>query len=183
MKHEKASLIFLRLLMKSFLLGCLFTVCCFFVGAWAILKLGVYPINADAEAFWLEKKVAKMAIHSHLNKQTKDLKNPFSATPEVLNEGMKSFKSNCAGCHGSPTHVDATFADSLFPKAPQFGHKGLNDSSAEIFWLTKHGIRMSGMPAFGSMLSDDEIWKLATFIGNIEKLPEGVRAEWVAPNG
>jgi len=168
--------------MKNFLLGCIFATTCAVLCGFVILNLGLYPINADEEPAWLENELTKMMKNSYINRQIQVLKNPITATPEVLAEGMKSFKTNCAGCHGSPANRDATFANSLFPKAPQFGEEGLVHPAEETFWITKHGIRMSGMPGFGSMLSDDDIWKIAVFLRNVKNLPPHVQSQWLAPN-
>lgn len=164
--------------MRSFLFGCLFAIVALCSIGFGVLYFGLYPVNADTTPFWLEKKLAHMAVDAYVDRQTDSLEIPMTATPEVLLEGMKAFKSNCAGCHGSPTHKDTTFAYALYPRAPQIGVKGTHGKVKETFWITKHGIRMSGMPAFGSMLSDDQIWKIGHFLDNLEKLPADVKQLW-----
>jgi thiosulfate dehydrogenase len=163
-----------------FLFGCIFTVlliCAVVVG---VAKLGLYPVNADADPSWLERRLSHWAVDGYVPSQAKMLsENPLKPTESVLMEGMKAFKSNCAGCHGSPADKEGHFGKAFFPKAPQFGNEGLDDDPREIFWITKHGIRMTGMPAFGSMLKDDEMWKIVTFIGNVPKLPANVQNEWI----
>lgn len=164
--------------MRSFLFGCLFSVL-FVAGAgFLALWLGFYPVNADTDPAWAEKKLAKMAVDAYVSRQASKLENPIAVSPEALMDGMKSFKSNCAGCHGFSPQKDSTFADSMYPKAPQFGHKGLHDEVEEIFWITKHGIRMSGMPAFTKMLSDKEMWSISMFLANFDKLPRDVKTKW-----
>ena len=53
-------------------------------------------------------------------------------------------------------------------------------SDAQTFWLIKHGIRNTGMPAWGSMLSDEEIWQMVSLLKNSQDLPSSVEAEWSA---
>jgi mono/diheme cytochrome c family protein len=49
-----------------------------------------------------------------------------------------------------------------------------------MFWVTKHGVRMTGMPAWTGLLSDDEIWKIVAFIKNSGNLPPETQAAWVS---
>jgi hypothetical protein len=48
-----------------------------------------------------------------------------------------------------------------------------------LFWVVKHGIRYSGMGAWGGLASDEKIWEVATFLSQLRNLPLDVRAEWV----
>jgi mono/diheme cytochrome c family protein len=50
--------------------------------------------------------------------------------------------------------------------------------AGEGFCITKHGIRLTGMPAWGSLLSDDQIWKLTAFLAHMDSLPPSVEQEW-----
>jgi len=69
----------------------------------------------------------------------------------------------------------------FYPPAPRLpvGMSGYTDS--QLFWLIKHGIRNTGMPAWGGMLSDEEIWQIVTLLKNSQDLPSSVEAEWGAP--
>ena len=51
-------------------------------------------------------------------------------------------------------------------------------TDSQIFWLIKHGIRNTGMPAWGRMLSDEEIWQIVSLLKNSQDLPPSVEAEW-----
>src|SRR5712675_2271350 len=74
------------------------------------LYLGFYPVNADSEESFVEKKIARLALNSYVQKQAKDLpQNPLKPTADVLMQGLKIFKSNCAGCHGSPSDKEGAF--------------------------------------------------------------------------
>jgi mono/diheme cytochrome c family protein len=51
-------------------------------------------------------------------------------------------------------------------------------TDSQLFWVIKHGIRNTGMPAWGSMLSDEEIWQLVSLLKNSQDLPPSVEAQW-----
>lgn len=50
-----------------------------------------------------------------------------------------------------------------------------------MFWIVKHGVRYSGMGAWGGLTSDDNIWKTVTFLSHLKSLPPDVEAEWRGP--
>lgn len=162
-----------------FIFGFIFAfVLCGVIG-FGTLYFGLCPVNADADPSWIENKFAHFVLDGYVSKQAKDLpQNAFKPTADVLMQGMKIFKSNCAGCHGSPTDKEGAFGKAFYPKAPQFWKEGLDDDPRELFWITKHGIRMSGMPSMKGLMKDEDIWKVVTFIGAISKLPQAVKVEW-----
>jgi hypothetical protein len=51
----------------------------------------------------------------------------------------------------------------------------------QMFWIVKHGVRYSGMGAWGGLTSDDNIWKTVTFLSHLKSLPPDVEAEWRGP--
>ncbi len=66
----------------------------------------------------------------------------------------------------------------LNPPAPQLINRIPHDPDTWLFWVTKHGVRMTGMPTWDGVMSDDEIWKIISFIKNSDKLPPEVQAAW-----
>ena len=49
------------------------------------------------------------------------------------------------------------------------------------FYITKHGVRLTGMPAWGKLYDDDKLWKVTTFLSHMDKLPPAVDQEWKNP--
>jgi mono/diheme cytochrome c family protein len=58
----------------------------------------------------------------------------------------------------------------LYPAAPQLPHVGTQYSEPELYWIVKHGVRMTGMSAYGPFYSEKELWSLAAFLRRIDKL-------------
>jgi cytochrome c553 len=81
--------------------------------------------------------------------------------------------NDCIGCHGEPGQPASSFGLSFYPPAPQFAHAGTQYSEAQLFWVAKHGIRMSGMYP-QSRYSDADLWSLAAFISHLKTLPPAV---------
>jgi mono/diheme cytochrome c family protein len=87
--------------------------------------------------------------------------------PAELLIGTEHFAAHCAVCHGAPGVPKGDIAEGLNPQSPDLAHASGVYTPSELFWILKHGIKMTGMPSWGDH-SDDELW--AT-VGFLEKLP------------
>jgi len=70
-------------------------------------------------------------------------------------------------------------AKGLYPRPPQLATDGVEDDPEGFsFWKLKHGIRWTGMPSWGSTLTDEQIWTLALFLNQMDKLPSAAQQAW-----
>jgi len=90
--------------------------------------------------------------------------------------------NHCAGCHGVPSNPDSQFAHSFNPEVPSFFKDAPDMAEHQNFYIIKHGIRWTGMPAWDKTLDDTQTWQIVTFLSNIEKLPPAAQKE-LAPYG
>ena len=97
-------------------------------------------------------------------------------TPANLTEGAKEYEEHCAFCHGGAKAKISPMRDKFNPPAPQLINRIPHDDDAWLFWVTKHGVRMTGMPTWDGIMSDDEMWKIVAFIKHSDKLPPEVQA-------
>ena len=81
--------------------------------------------------------------------------------------GVDHYAAHCAVCHGAPGVPKGDIAQGLYPPPPDLATAAPIYTPAELFWILKHGIKMTGMPAWSDH-SDEELW--AT-VGFLEKLP------------
>lgn len=141
-------------------------------------RRGWCSVNATANPPDWEGKLNQSILQASLNRQAKHLTNPVQPTNDVLIAGMKTFKMNCAGCHGQPGQPSQWGTRGFYPRVPQFGDHPPALSASQMFVAIKYGIRYSGMGAWDGMMSDEEIWKVATFLEHIGSLPPEVQANW-----
>ena len=143
-------------------------------------RLGWWPVSATPVPPQWESSFGQATLQATLSRQARGLTNPIQPSNEVLTTGLKIFKMNCAGCHGSPGQPSQWGTRNFYPRVPQFADNQSHLSAPEMFVATKYGIRYSGMGAWNGMLSDEEIWKVATFLEHIGSLPPEVEADWKA---
>ena len=91
---------------------------------------------------------------------------------------MHLYQDNCAMCHASPQHPEKNFGRPFYPSAPDFLKDAPDMEENQNFYIIKHGVRWSGMPAWGNTLSDQQIWTLVTFLSHMDKLPAAGEQEW-----
>jgi thiosulfate dehydrogenase len=149
--------------------------------AYALVRSGFIPANADAAPGWLETWMARTSLEATLRREAPKEQNPVALNEQNLLEGVRLFARNCAVCHGSAAGFAAAspIAKGLYPKPPQLATDGVEDDpQGESFWKIRHGIRLTGMPSFGGSLSDHDIWVLALFLKQMDRLPPAAQAAW-----
>ncbi len=157
--------------MKSFLLGILFTLIAIIAGGWFALKQGYIDFAADQKQSLIEAKLAMVAVDASTDRRAPERKNPIPPTEENIAAGAKLYLDHCAGCHGVPSNPDSQFARSFYPAVPGFFHDAPDMSESANFYIIRHGVRWTGMPAWGNTLNEEQTWQVVTFLSNIEKLP------------
>jgi mono/diheme cytochrome c family protein len=169
---------------RGFVLGVIVTLVVLVIMVIAVSHLGLYPIGADNPPSQLERTLAGRAMNVYADKHKPAGDNPIAPTAPNLTEGAKQYEEHCALCHGGAKARISAMQGQFSPPAPQLIDRIPHDPPSWIFWVTKHGVRMTGMPAWTGILSDDDIWKIVAFIKNSDKLPPDTRAFWqaTAPN-
>jgi mono/diheme cytochrome c family protein len=80
-------------------------------------------------------------------------------------EGDKLFGTECGACHGLDGRKSTDAGRWMYPRAADLTSPAVQQySDRELFWIVKNGIRLSGMPAFGRVESDEHIWNLVHFV-------------------
>jgi mono/diheme cytochrome c family protein len=164
--------------MKAFVLGIVVTLVVIGAGVWCVSRFGLYPIGADNPPSSLELTLAGRAMDVYAENHMPQGPNPVEITPAALIEGATAYEQRCALCHGGAKAHISPLRDRFNPPAPQLINKIPHDPEPWLFWVTKHGVRMTGMPTWSGVLNDDQIWKVVAFIKRSGALPANVNAAW-----
>lgn len=164
---------------KAAILGVALTLAAALLGAYALVRSGFIPANADAQPSQLEIWMASTSLDATLRREAPRGPNPVPLTEKNLLTGVHLYAQNCAVCHGSTKGTSSPIAKGLYPKPPQLASDGVEDDlEGASFWRIKHGIRLTGMPSFGYTLSDQDIWTLALLLKHMDRLPPTVQQVW-----
>ena len=90
--------------------------------------------------------------------------------PQLVKAGAEHYGDDCEVCHGGPGVKRTDLSKGLLPSPPDLGESAQELSPAELFWVAKHGIKMTGMPAWGLTHSDSELWTVVAFLRKLHEL-------------
>ena len=154
--------------MKHFLYGiisCLVSILLLAVAiAFGITKLGLVPINADTAPSSLEQRLLPTVVRSTVAREARSQPTSYAATDEGIRAGEEIYKAMCAQCHGQLNGHPSALGASFYPPAPQLPGRPSAYTESEQFWIVKHGIRNTSMPAWGKLLSDRDIAQVVGFL-------------------
>jgi mono/diheme cytochrome c family protein len=168
-------------MVRGFIAGILVVILVGFAAAYLLLRSGLIPANADAKPGGLELWAAGTSLDATLRSQAPKEPNPVALTDANLIEGITLYGQHCAICHGTAAGASSAspVAKGLYPAPPQFAEDGVEDDPEGVsYWKIRHGIRLTGMPAWGRSLNDREIWTLALFLKHMDKLPPHAQQVW-----
>lgn len=129
------------------------------------------------------------ARESAIASEVGDLEVPPLDDPALLRTGVEHYHAMCATCHGAPGIEPGEAAQGLNPLPPELhgedGEEGElhEESPARTFWIVKHGIKMTGMPAFGPTHSDEDLWAVTALVQELEDMSPTEYAERVRRAG
>jgi mono/diheme cytochrome c family protein len=137
----------------------------------------VYSGRADVSALSPHWRPIAWALSTAMTRAVRRSAAPltppgFLAREERLQNGAREFDAMCSGCHGAPDGEQDPAGRGLNPAPPDLTQHAGNWSVSEIFWITKNGIRMTGMPAFGPTHRDETLWDIAGFVALLPDLSE-----------
>lgn len=135
---------------------------------WMTIRRG---FSAQDNPSAIETYVAKTARRLSVPASGRDAKNPFAPTAEVLSEARAHFADHCAICHGNDGRGKTQIGQNLYPKAPDMRLPDTqNLTDGEVYYVIHNGIRLTGMPAWGTEEKDEDSWKLVLFIRHLPQL-------------
>lgn len=131
---------------------------------------GIYNIAAD-EPHWMitERLITALRTRS-IQARARGGAVPDLADPKRLIKGAGQYAEMCAGCHLAPGVQNAPLRQGLYPQPPDFTRRSHETDARAGFWVIKHGIKMTAMPAWGPSHDDDTIWSLVAFVGKLPML-------------
>lgn len=129
---------------------------------------GVYNIAADephsSPVYAVLHTLRERSITARANK----LHPPPNLTDAALvRQGSGNYDAMCSGCHLIPGLTETELSRGLYPSPPDLARNPVDPATA--FWVIKHGIKASGMPAWGKSMADEPIWGMVAFL---QQLPQ-----------
>lgn len=162
--------------LRAFVVLVLIVVIAAVVTGYSIVSRG---LSTRVEPSAAEEALARAMRYLATPSAARSLSNPIEPTPAVLAEGLEHFADHCASCHANDGSGDTEMGRSFYPPAPDMRDRPTQElSDGELFSIIENGIRLTGMPAWGTGTAEGErgSWGLVHFV---RRLPE-LSAEEIA---
>jgi mono/diheme cytochrome c family protein len=143
--------------------------------------MGYLDLRADVQPSSVERRNAMAFSDASTDRHAPDQSNPVKPTEANLIAGLRLYTTHCAACHGAPDHPERKFGHPFYPPAPLFTEDAPDMPENQNFYIIRHGVRWSGMPAWENTLSYQQMWTLVTFLSHMQKLPPAVERVWGQP--
>ncbi|MDX1458749.1 MAG: cytochrome c [Marinobacter sp.] len=164
-----------------FFYGVATTVAAFGITGFGFIYSGAYNVAASEDHSAIGNWVMHQTMHNSVEARADELTVPENLTDVTMIEnGARAYDALCSACHLKPGQAESLLREGLNPTPPNLinaGHWG----PAEQFWIIKHGVKMTGMPAWGGSHSDQELWELTAFLQELPKLSSEQYSALVTP--
>jgi cytochrome c553 len=147
----------------------------------AFVFSGAYNIAASqphyAIVWWLLDMVKERSVKRHAG--ARPPRNLDDAS--LAFRGAGPYQESCAPCHGPPGNALGALGEGLNPKPPDPRESAKRWSAPELFWIAKHGVKYTGMPAWNWLYRDDEIWSLVSLMRRFPSMTGEEYRAWTNP--
>lgn len=161
----------------------------FWLGLVAFAYSGAANVGASADylpgAKWFFDTISSKSIEKHARQAVErgEISEPPKVTDAILRKGASEYQAMCVPCHGAPGGSRGEFGKGMKPEPPDLADVAREMELREVYWVVKHGIRHTGMPAFGSTHSADDLWAIASFVGRFDEMSPARYQQWIEEAG
>lgn len=145
------------------------------VAFFAFAFSGVYPVGADVPHWQATRWTVGLVREHAVERRLANIKPPPLDDPALIKLGAEHYAEMCVECHLAPGAQESELRVGLYPEPPNLTK--FAPDPAEAFWIIKHGLKMTAMPAWGKTHNDREIWAMVAYL---QKQPKMTAAEFHA---
>ena len=144
---------------------------------------GFYSVAGTAEDPALVRWALVQVRIASIKRHAQDQPPAGLDDPAKIQAGARAFAEHgCANCHGAPGVNWAKFSEGLRPDPPDLKEVVGYQTPAQLFWVIKNGINMTGIPSFAlAGAKDEDIWSIAAFLKALPSVSEADYKTWTTP--
>ena len=136
----------------------------------AMVYGGLYNVASTEQHTQLVYSVLETAMRQSVRLRARNIETPKLDDEQLVQHGAACFRDKCVQCHGAPGVAQSDIGKSMQPVPGPLVDAGQRWRPRELYWLTRHGIKMSGMPAWEFHLSDEDLWATVAFLARLPDL-------------
>lgn len=140
---------------------------------------GLYQVASTRQHWQVTHTLLEAAMRQSVRLRAQGIEEPPLADERMVLRGAGCFRDKCVQCHGAPGVAQGEIGKSMQPLPGPLVDARRYWRPRELYWVTRHGIKMSGMPAWEFRLTDEELWAIVAFMQRLPELNAAQYAEWV----
>lgn len=150
------------------------------VGA-VFVRSGVYNFAADEPHTALVFSLIETMRDRSIQVRAERIQIPDLSDQTRIVKGAGNYQAKCTTCHRAPGRDASELSRGLYPAPPDLAKEAVEPAIA--FWVIKHGVKASGMPAWGKSMGDEDIWNLTAFLQKLPRLDAAAYGQMVTSSG
>lgn len=139
-------------------------------GAALFVGGGLYHVGSTRQHWQPVYSLLETTMRQSVRLRARGIEVPPLDSPQLVARGAQCFRDKCVQCHGAPGVAQGDIGRSMQPLPGPLVDAHLRWQPREVYWITRHGIRMSGMPAWEYRLSEQDLWAVTAFVGRLPSL-------------
>ena len=142
------------------------------VAGFLVIVSGIMPITASSGHWPITAWFLHFSMQRSVGTHSLGIDVPPLDDPDLILKGAGHYETGCRSCHGSPGIKQPRIAQQMTPSPPYLPPRISEWDPEELFYLVKHGVKFTGMPAWPSQHRDDEVWAMVAFLRKLPNLDE-----------
>lgn len=134
------------------------------IGLGLLAVSGIYNVAATKPHFRFVDHLIKFALRRSISLHSLNVRLPDLTDPALAQLGREHFATGCAPCHSQPGHARHPIARGMLPSPPRLEGAASRWETRELFWIVRHGLKFTGMPAWTGRDRDDEVWAVVAYL-------------------
>jgi mono/diheme cytochrome c family protein len=135
-----------------------------------ILLSGAVSTEATKQHFWITHRLLDVGLRLSVAESAQSIRPPALDSQPMIEQGLACFQTFCVQCHGAPGTSRETHAQGLLPTASDLAQSARDLPANWLYYVTKKGVRMTGMPAWEYRIADDALWATVAFLKQLPRL-------------
>jgi len=147
----------------------------------AFVALGLYDVAGNTPHTQPVYSLLDATKRQSVRRQARHIDVPLLQQAALRERGAVCYRDHCLQCHGAPGYAPEPIGLSMQPLPGSLADATRHWNAAELYWITRNGIKMTGMPAWQHRLPDGDLWALVAFVQQLPQwAPAALRAHWQA---
>jgi mono/diheme cytochrome c family protein len=148
------------------------------LGAFAFIKSGIYNVAASKPHTKFTFYVTNETMIHSVRRHASGIVAPADASAAQVIRGFCVYETHCVACHGAAGVARQPWAGGMEPQPPYLLDATHKFTPAELFWIVRNGIKMTGMPSWRDSLSEEQTWEVVAWLEASRRLPPQTYVRW-----